>query len=199
MNQLQYDFIDIYSLTPDETASALSMMTEQKRCRVQRLAREDDRLRSAAAEHLARRMLSERLRLAPEEIRLGQLESGQPTVDGLTCFISLSHSGRWAMCALCDTPVGADIEVIGNRGRRTVSRICSEPEKEYIFSSGEFDPIRFFRVWTAKEACVKRSGEGISAGLSSCTVAERGVLLTSVGEHRLISGIHMDAAYAIVY
>ena len=139
MDKLQYDFIDIYSLTEDEVSHAISMMSERKRQRVMRLAKEDDRLRSAAAEHLARKMLAERFRISPSVIRLEQTENGQPVAENLPCFVSLSHSGRWAMCALYEHPVGADIEELSSRGQKLTSRICTDKEREYIYSSGDFD------------------------------------------------------------
>jgi len=199
MNQPQFEFIDISTLTAEDISAAISLMTPSKRERVTHMAREDDRRRSAAAEHLARRMVSRKFGLPPEQVTIGSLESGQPMVVGLPCHISLSHSGRWAMCALSDHPVGADIEVVSGRGQRAMSRVCAPAEQEYILASGEFDPVRFTEVWTAKEACVKRTGAGLSGGLSNFVTAGAAGLFTEVDGCRLISGRLEDAVYAVVF
>ena len=154
---------------------------------------------SAAAEHLARKMLAERFRISPSVIRLGQMENGQPVAENLPCFVSLSHSGRWAMCALYEHPVGADIEELSSRGQKLTSRICTDKEREYIYSSGDFDPLRFLKLWTAKEASVKRLGEGLSGGLRSRAAAISRETLTGIDGCRLVSGVHEDAVYAVVY
>ena len=63
------------------------------------------------------------------------------------CF-NLSHSHGAAVCALHDKPVGIDIEKLRPAPKR--------------LSDGMEDEV-FFRLWTAKEATVKRRGEGIAA------------------------------------
>lgn len=63
------------------------------------------------------------------------------------CF-NLSHSHGAAVCAVHDRSVGVDIEKL----RRAPKRLA-----------GEMDDLAFFRLWTAKEASVKRDGKGIGA------------------------------------
>lgn len=63
------------------------------------------------------------------------------------CF-SLSHSRGAAVCALHDRPVGVDVEQL----RPAPGRLAKGMEDE-----------AFFRLWTAKEATVKRQGLGIGA------------------------------------
>ena len=63
------------------------------------------------------------------------------------CF-NLSHSHGAAVCALHDKPVGIDVEKLRPAPRRLAEGMEDEA---------------FFRLWTAKEATVKRSGQGIAA------------------------------------
>lgn len=67
------------------------------------------------------------------------------------CF-SLSHSGGYALCALSDGPVGADIERVRPLRERLLDDCLSEGEK------AAFDGAwpSFFRIWTLKESWVKR-------------------------------------------
>ena len=63
------------------------------------------------------------------------------------CF-NLSHSHGAAVCALHDKPVGVDIEKLRPAPRRLADGMADEA---------------FFRLWTAREATVKRRGEGVTA------------------------------------
>ena len=67
------------------------------------------------------------------------------------CF-SLSHSGGYALCALSDGPVGADIERFVPRRGRLFETALSQGEKA-AFDGTWAD---FFRLWTLKESWVKR-------------------------------------------
>ena len=63
------------------------------------------------------------------------------------CF-NLSHSHGAAVCALHNKPVGIDVEKLRPAPRRLAEGMEDEA---------------FFRLWTAKEATVKRQGLGIGA------------------------------------
>lgn len=63
------------------------------------------------------------------------------------CF-NLSHSYGAVVCALHDEAVGVDIEKIRSAPRRL---------------AGGMDDRAFFLSWTAKEATVKRRGQGVGA------------------------------------
>lgn len=67
------------------------------------------------------------------------------------CF-NLSHSHGAAVCALHDRPVGIDVEKLRPAPRRLAEGMEDEA---------------FFRLWTAREATVKRRGEGVGALLRS--------------------------------
>lgn len=60
---------------------------------------------------------------------------------------NLSHSRGGIVCALHDRPVGVDIEKLRPAPRRLASGMSDE---------------EFFRLWTAREASVKREGQGIA-------------------------------------
>lgn len=63
------------------------------------------------------------------------------------CF-NLSHSRGAAVCALHDKPVGIDVEKLRSAPRRL---------------AGGLEDEAFFRLWTAREASIKRRGLGIAA------------------------------------
>lgn len=199
MSSLQFDFLDIRTLNDSQYEQAFAAMSASRQQRAQRMRHEDDLRRTIAADHLARRMAAKRFGIEPEAVALDRLESGQPVLTGLPCCISLSHSGSWVMCALCDRPVGADIEVIIPRGQRLLKWACTAEEQAYILASGQFDPLRFMQVWTAKEAVLKRSGQGLSGGIDTTVVANADGLLPVISGCTLISGLHEDAVYSVIY
>lgn len=75
------------------------------------------------------------------------------------CF-NLSHSGPWALCALSDGPVGADIEAV--RPRRPFLPRKTLSEKEYAWFQARGGTWGdFYTLWTLKEAGVKCLGTGL--------------------------------------
>jgi phosphopantetheine--protein transferase-like protein len=87
---------------------------------------------------------------------------------------SLSHSGIYTAIAFSDSEVGIDIEDMARqreddeRYRAIARRFFAPDEIEFVCGgAGSSVKRRFFRVWTAKEAFVKYTGEGISRGLAT--------------------------------
>lgn len=62
------------------------------------------------------------------------------------CF-NLSHSRGAVVCALHDKPVGIDVEKVRPAPKRLAAGMDDEA---------------FFRLWTAREATVKRAGQGVA-------------------------------------
>ncbi len=199
MNGMQFDFLDIHLLTDKQYEQTLALMPPDRRRKVAAMANEPARRSTVAADFLARVMVSSRLGADPASVIIDRLESGQPVAVGLPCHISLSHSGGIVLCAVSDSPLGADIEMVRDKGQRVMERVCSEGEKAYILASGSFDPRRFFQVWTAKEAALKRRGQGLSGGLSTALTADENGMFNAIEGGQLLSGEHNDAVYAIIY
>ena len=61
---------------------------------------------------------------------------------------TLSHSHGAAVCALPHLPVGVDVEKVRSAPKRLAAGLGDEA---------------FFRLWTAREAAVKRAGLGVEA------------------------------------
>ena len=70
-------------------------------------------------------------------------------------FISFSHSGKFVAAACSHRPIGIDIQIFKSVKDRTIRRICTDREAEYIKKNGK---ISFFDIWTVKEAFVKCLG-----------------------------------------
>jgi 4'-phosphopantetheinyl transferase len=120
-----------------------------------------DRKRSYAAGLLLEAALG---REAAFRVRQGA--SGKPFVDGGPHF-SVSHSGDWAVIAVCDEPVGFDIEAVEPaRDIAGVARRAFHPSEREEAARGGVDT--FYRIWTAKESYMKMLGCGTAGMADFC-------------------------------
>lgn len=105
-------------------------------------------------------------------ISFGIKKHGKPYVKGLPVEFNISHSGDMVVCAVDDKSVGIDIEQIRPIDLTVAKRICTDEELLYLFGykpeNQDFTNttdteilIRFFELWTAKEACGKQCGYGL--------------------------------------
>ncbi len=93
-------------------------------------------------------------------------EHGKPELDcGLN--ISISHSGKYALCAISDHAVGCDIEKVDTANLKVAKRFFTEREYEMLTSAGDDIDTLFYRLWTMKESLIKLTGLGISQALDS--------------------------------
>ena len=118
-------------------------------------------------------------------VELSREPNGRPYIIGRKDLdFNISHSRSLAVCALSvgDGRVGVDTESIVSaippeRQNRFAEKYFSENEKKLL----ESDPSAFSRIWTAKEAYLKRSGKGIATDLSKIdTTSLMGAALVNI-------------------
>lgn len=98
---------------------------------------------------------------------LGKERRGRPFVPGKPLDFNLSHSGNWIVGAFVrHGRVGVDIEHMRtDRDLPGIAKRFFAPEEAQAVGT---DPLgRFYRYWTAKEAALKMTGQGLSGGLDS--------------------------------
>ena len=167
--------IDIGDISPAEYARAYALLSAEKRARIDRFRFADDKKRSLAGELLARRAVAEECGAAEEEIVFAPGANGKPYAPGFPVEFNVSHSGALAVCAADGPgrPLGIDVERIEPISLSVAKRVCSAEELRALFghepAREEFvrteDPellLRFYTLWTRKEAYVKCTGEGIA-------------------------------------
>ncbi|MDR1979891.1 MAG: 4'-phosphopantetheinyl transferase superfamily protein [Synergistaceae bacterium] len=143
-----------------DVRSKISAAYPKRARRIERLAREEDRLRSLAANLLLYETLG------ASEILYGA--RGKPYVTGGPHF-SLSHSGDYAMLAVDDEPVGVDIEKWIEDDYLALARVSFHERERAVFERAP-SAKTFFDTWTLKESYVKMLGTGLSTELRSFCV-----------------------------
>ncbi len=92
---------------------------------------------------------------------------GKPEAPGV--FFSLSHSGGYALLAVSDGDVGADLERVRPAPERVSARVFTPEEQRWLEAGCDHD-ARFFTLWTLKEALLKACGRGLTLPLQSRNV-----------------------------
>ena len=143
-------------------ARALQAASPARREKAARLARPEDRRLSLGAELLLRRALADAGAQFPAHMETGP--HGKPFAPGLGICFNLSHSGEYALCAVCESEIGCDIEKIGPAPLDVAKRFF--PREEYIDILSQPTPAlqneRFFLYWTIRESYMKAVGTGLS-------------------------------------
>lgn len=83
-------------------------------------------------------------------------------------YFSVSHSGKFWVCAVSKQEIGIDIQNRTCRYQRAVARRFFHPDEYEYLEKKDFSD--FFPVWTAKESYVKYTGQGIGEGFSDFSV-----------------------------
>ena len=101
---------------------------------------------------------------------LARTENGKPYFPDFPQYhFNLSHSGSFALCALDEHTVGADIEVIRPHHPNLAQRICSAEELEWLESQPD-RVVALCQLWARKEALVKYQGTGLTVPLRQIRV-----------------------------
>ena len=105
-------------------------------------------------------------------------ENGKPYVNIDGVHFSLSHTHGLAVCVVADTPVGVDCERIQTKSGTETQKFAKRffVENEFIsLEKGNFSSLDFYKVWTAKEATIKKRGSNMS-DLKSIDVTKENIL-----------------------
>jgi 4'-phosphopantetheinyl transferase len=163
----------------DLGAQCLSLLSEDERARHARFHFAEDRQSYLAAHALTRSVLGPLAGAPPRELRFVIGEHGKPALcaagDGEPIEFNLSHTRGLVACAVArGRAVGVDVERIDRRvDIDQLSRsVFSEGERaELMRLAGDEKRLRFFQLWTLKEAYIKAVGRGLSLPLRAISVS----------------------------
>ncbi|QFY11917.1 4'-phosphopantetheinyl transferase superfamily protein [Nonomuraea phyllanthi] len=153
-------------------------LSRAERERALALAGPLDRRRYVAAHAALRTVLGRACAVPADRLRLTVDDAGRPSLDqgeGRPApDFNLSHSDAWALVALAPpgVRVGVDVERVRSDldHLALAHRLYQPEENERLLAAGD-GLAGYFRLWTAKEAFVKATGNGL-AGLSDVLVHE---------------------------
>lgn len=133
-----------------------------------RYHRRDDRLRSLYTRSLLRILVGKYTNQNPLAIRLTKgLRNKPELLDNLGWHVNATHSGNWILLAIGRYSVGIDVEEVKPDFTFTdvIPISFSTQERQYIEADGNAT-VRFYELWTRKEAFVKAIGSGIDETFS---------------------------------
>ncbi len=148
-------------LSPDERARAARFATEQLRGRW------------TVARAGMRGVLAAEAGLSPEALQFAYSANGKPLLPDWSegVWFNLSHSQDLAALAVCEAPVGVDIERIGAPHEDVAQRFFSPAEAAALLATPKAErAAAFYRCWTAKEAFLKALGTGFARASDSFTI-----------------------------
>ena len=163
-----------HALTEAQCASDVALLDEEEASRWRRFVAAEDRRDYAAAHALVRRTLSDAVPgIAPEAWRFKRAASGKPYLasndtGAPPLHFSLSHTRGLVSAVVSQAVVGVDAEGEPRCDDLAllIDRVCSLDERRQIAALAPAEwAMRFFDVWTLKEAYVKALGVGIGAPL----------------------------------
>ncbi|AGW94298.1 MULTISPECIES: 4'-phosphopantetheinyl transferase family protein [Cupriavidus] len=184
MAALPHGEIHVWHVTVDAAAD-LSALSADERTRAAAFRQPADRARFSAARSALRAILGHCLGMAPDAVPLVANAFGKPTLGSLDTAapplqFNVSHSGARAVIALSREPVGIDIEawradMAWAAWHDSAAVACTPGEMRWLSALAQRQPqdamLAFLRLWTAKEACSKAVGTGLSASPQSVRVA----------------------------
>jgi 4'-phosphopantetheinyl transferase len=148
----------------------LARVSPEKRARIPRFYREEDRIRGLMADILARRCIIRETGLENHQIEFYSNEYGKPFLKDRDDFqFNLSHSGIWVVGAVDNQPIGIDVETIQPIDL-DISANYFSPDEHQDLMSQEDKFAYFFTLWSLKESYMKIVGKGLSLPLNSFSI-----------------------------
>lgn len=160
------------ALDPRAVDDSLGRLTRAERAWAARLGSPGARARFVAARRALRALLGAYLGLEPTRVRLEEGPHGKPALrarrGARPLHFSVSHSGGLAVLAFsADGPVGVDVERLRPmpNALRLAERYLTRRERARVrWARGPAARSRaFLEAWTAKEALLKATGDGLAA------------------------------------
>lgn len=182
----------IFLLTLEQTIETplfsflLSMVREEKRQRILAQAIRQNADTMLAGEILAMYGIRECFGIPMKIQQFECGKNGKPFLSGnRNIHFNISHSKNIIAAAVCDQPVGIDVQHIVPWRPGMAKRICS-PKQWQLLQKSSAPAEEFTKLWTQKEAIVKRTGTGL-AGIRECQEADAASCATMRGTDYYLS------------
>lgn len=147
----------------------LEAVTEQKRAKILRLYRREDRERTLIGDVVVRFAASQALDVPATHLQFGVNSNGKPFLVNHPGFhYNLSHSERYIAFVFAAAPVGIDVEHLTPISFDIAQMFFFPTEYSDLMCLPEKQQLAYFYdLWTIKESYLKLYGEGLSKPLNS--------------------------------
>ncbi|MGB3402568.1 MAG: 4'-phosphopantetheinyl transferase superfamily protein [Microcoleaceae cyanobacterium] len=196
--KLTADQVDIWQADLNLSAQQLTqfqfILSDDEQQRAERFRFDKDRNQYIAARGILRTLLGQYLDISPKALNFSYSDKGKPSLStsDLTQPIqfNLSHSNHKALYGMTlNRQIGIDLEYMRTiEALSLAKRFFSQQEFIQLHSTpNEVRKQLFFQLWTAKEAYLKATGEGLS-GLEKVEISlEKMQLLSTENPQKLLS------------
>ena len=99
------------------------------------------------------------------EYKIIKNENGKPYLKDIPVFFSISHTDGFCAVCISDTPVGIDCEKIDKNFEKKILQFANRYflENEIkLLKKDDYNITTFFKIWTSKEAYIKKYGYNAS-------------------------------------
>ncbi|MEA5511279.1 4'-phosphopantetheinyl transferase superfamily protein [Crocosphaera sp. UHCC 0190] len=166
-------------LSKEQVDQRFQILNDQEQIKAQRFRFEQHQRRFIVARSTLKNILSHYLQIPPVQITFEYSYLGKPKlsdeINSRQLEFNLSHSQELAIYGItCDRLIGVDVEYIRpmSDAEQLAKRFFCPQEAEKIKTLSPPDKDQaFFQLWTAKEAYLKATGEGISGGLDKVEIS----------------------------
>lgn len=165
--------VSISCIDKEELDFISSFIDIEKRCIIDKLINEKDKIRSTIADILVRSIIIKKLNIRNKYIKFEKNQYGKPYLAGYSNFkFNISHSGNFVVCAIDDKSIGVDIEEVKNiEYKDIVNNFFSVNECNYIVKQDINSRLdEFYNMWVLKESYIKCCGKGLSIPLDSFSI-----------------------------
>ena len=160
-------------LSEKELSLFLELTDEERKTKIKKQGIGRRTTASLVGDVLVRLAIKKEYGINLKNINFSHEEKGKPYLsDYPSVHFNVSHSGDVVVCAVSDSPVGVDVEKIREVKENVKKKVCTEEEFEKLKLSSDED-AEFIKLWTMKEAVVKKRGSGIAtSGFKTCLEGE---------------------------
>ena len=156
----------VYAVCIDEIPAKGNLQTlmdsvdPEHLARIRRFRRQEDFLRSLYGEVLVRYVFR---KMGYPAMQIRRTAKGKPFCPDIPQWrFSVSHGGAWVAVSVSPFETGVDLEEIRGDYADVYETVLTEEELRRLRRTAEpLQKKEFLRMWTVKEAWLKRTGEGL--------------------------------------
>lgn len=168
----------LYKIELDNYKDLISVLSKnlnaQEILRSQKYHFDKDRDRFIICRSILKLLLAEHLGLEARKIAIELHQNKKPYLSAYpSIFFNVSHTGNYALIAICGNTIGVDIEKIDASFNytETLPHIFNKTEINIVSNTQDLNRT-FFKFWTRKEAIVKATGKGIGDDITKIPASD---------------------------